>query len=267
VLRQLFALLILIALVGGGLYYWKLHPPGSHEDLGTITRRLEDAKVTASVRTALALNRSLRPYPIDVSTEEDVVTLHGEVPTEEAHAAALRIAAAVPSVRQVVDHVKVNPGATASASGDRTLGESLDDHSIEVQVKLALSLDKSLSGTDIKVEAFRKSVKLTGSVATPEQKSRAVELARETAEVAEVKDDLRVGGSTTRPPAADRKQAVEKALSANANLADAHIEVRESGGQLSLHGSVRSGAEKDLAGFVAREAANSDVDNALEVKH
>jgi hypothetical protein len=40
----------------------------------------------------------------------------------------------------------------------------------------------------------------------------------------------------------------------------------EEGGRLVLRGTVRSGAEKDLAAALAREAAGRPVENAVEIR-
>ncbi len=53
---RLFALVVLVALAGGGYLYWKnnpsLTPP---RNLGEAREQLEDAGVTGAVKTALAL--------------------------------------------------------------------------------------------------------------------------------------------------------------------------------------------------------------------
>ena len=95
-----------------------------------------------------------------------------------------------------------------------------------------------------------------------------------------VKDSLQVAGSsaaappgTAAPaplgagaPAADRARRAQAALGANANLAVYVLKVQEQGGRLVLTGRVRTGAEKDLAGVVARDAAGAAVDNNVIVQ-
>jgi osmotically-inducible protein OsmY len=60
--------------------------------------------------------------------------------------------------------------------------------------------------------------------------------------------------------------AVKKAIAANPNLGSYGIEPSVRDGRLVLTGRVRTGAEKDLAGFLAREASSLPLDNALEVR-
>ena len=191
-LRRLFALAVIVVLVGGGLYYWKYQTTGvaprSLEDLG---EELGDVKVTAQVKAALALNRNLKPYTIGVSSEDGVITLRGDVPSAELKGLALRLAEAVPDVRQVVSHVRVAGDAAPAGSGGRTLGESLDDHALEVQVRLAFSLHREMKGADVEVAAYRKSVTLRGR-ASAGQRVLAQSLARDTSGVEDVKDEIRV---------------------------------------------------------------------------
>jgi osmotically-inducible protein OsmY len=58
---------------------------------------------------------------------------------------------------------------------------------------------------------------------------------------------------------------VQQALRANASLSAYTINVREEGGRVVLTGRVRTAAEKDLAGLLARDAAGGTVDNSLSV--
>jgi osmotically-inducible protein OsmY len=72
------------------------------------------------------------------------------------------------------------------------------------------------------------------------------------------------GGPSAVPPA-ERVGRVQQALRANASLSAYTINVREEGGRVVLTGRVRTAAEKDLAGLLARDAAGGTVDNSLSV--
>jgi len=261
-LKRLFALIVLLALVGAALhYYWGL-PSGDKGRLGVLGHRLQDAKVTASVRAALALNRNLKPYPIDVATESGVVTLRGQVPAQDLGELAARVVGAVPDVVQVVNHLQVAAGpAAASGPEARTIGESLDDRSLEVEVRFALSLRRELGGTDINVSVFRRQVTLSGEVAGLAQRDVALEAARAVPGVAGVTDNIRVRGEATPRGRA----GAESAIRANPNLAPYGLKVAEEKGKLVLRGQVRTGAEKDLAGLLARQGAGGPVENALQI--
>jgi len=275
-MRRLFALVVLVALVGVALYYLRYRPAGEspREALGSVGAKIRDAKTTAEIKAALEINRNLRAYPIDVDAGSDgVVALKGEVPREDFQAEAARVAAAVPGVREVHNEIRINPSLPPPTEGGRTLGENFDDKALEAKVKLAFSLNKGLDGADLSVRAYRREVTVGGTVDTPEQHQLALKVAGDTADVMKVGDEIRLRGqpaASAAPSAAtapaDRTQAVKRALTANPSLAPYDIQVREEGGRLVLRGSVKSAAEKDLAGVLARDAAGVQIENALEVR-
>lgn len=195
---RLLALLILVGLVGLGYYYRKANPGAMPpRSLQEAQEQLKDVALTGAVKTALSLHRSLRPYTISVSTEGGIVTLRGELPRAELSAAATRVAAAVPDVRQVVSHLKVNEAAAVVSSAsddDRSMGERLDDETLEVQVRIAFSLDRNLKDSKIEVESRKKEVRLSGTVKDAAQRRMAVRTAGEIAGVRSVTDRLAVLG-------------------------------------------------------------------------
>ena len=265
-LKRLFALVVLLALVAVALHQAGMLPPGLFSgDLGAVGEKLEDAKVTGSVKAALRLNRVTRHARIDVASEDGVVTLRGQAPAEAAREAAARLAGAVPGVRQVVSHLTIVPSLPAPEG--RSLGESLDDRALEVEVRLALSLRRELAGSDVAVKSFRRAVTLTGEVPSEAARQVAVETARETAGVVRVEDELRRAAVAAGDrPAGKGRGAAERALRENLHLARYPLEVVEEGGRLVLRGRVATGAEKDLAGLLARDAAGGPVENALQIR-
>src|SRR5262249_35151987 len=173
-LRRLFVLCLLLAVAGVAFLAWSGDTSLFRaRDLKSLGAGLEDAKTTAAVKAAVSLNRGLRPHGLAVSTERGVVTLRGTVPDDALRATAERVAASVSDVRQVVNHIEASPTAARAVPADRTLGETLDDRSLEVQVRLALSLNRELKNADIRVEAFRRTVTLSGRVERPELRNAA----------------------------------------------------------------------------------------------
>lgn len=278
-MRRLLALLVLLVLAGVAVYYWKYRPAGEtpQQAFGAVGEKLRGARMSGEIKAALELNRNLKPYPIDVDASGDgVVALKGEVPREDFRAEAQRVAAAVRGVREVRNEIRINRALPPPAEGGRTLGENFDDKALEAKVKLAFSLNKGLDGTHLSVRAYRREVTVGGTVDTPEQQQLALKLAGDTTDVIKVNDEVRLRGQAAASPAAapaspavapgGRAQAAKRALAAHPSLAPYDIQVREEGGRLVLSGRVRTAAEKDLAGLVARDATGAQVDNALEVK-
>jgi len=165
-----------------------------------------------------------------------------------------------------VNHLRVAGTAPAPASG-RSLGESFDDGALEAKVRLAFSLNRDLEGTAIRVEVYRREARLSGYVESATQKDLAARVAGEVPGVQSVSEALRVGGKVPAeaPAKAGRREAVSQALSRNENLAPYVIEVTEEGRTIVLRGRVRTGAERELAGLLARDAAGEAVDNRLKI--
>lgn len=271
-LLRFLAFLLLLVLVGGGVYYWRVQPeaeraPLRPESLGQVGQKLRDTALKGQVKAAFELDRNLKPFAIEITVEHGVVTLSGRVPEAVQKARAETVAAAVPDVREVVNRLEVDPGAAPPIEAGRSLGESLDDKKLEVQVRLAFSLRRELAGTDVAISAYRRELTLSGEVSTDEQRSVAVDVARHTAGVAGVVDQIRVRGDGTAPSAAgaERRAAVELALAGNPNLARYLLTVDTKDGRVVLKGRVRSGAERDLAGLLARNAAGGAVENLIVV--
>ena len=296
-LRRFFSLLVLVAIVAGAVYLWKTRSGGAptlgasarqlgsearslgaqaREKLGAVGQELHDAKVKASVKTALELDRRLQPYSIEVGSDDGVVTLRGRVADEGLRGRAETVAAGVPDVSRVVNQIQVTPGtAPAALPAGRSLGESVDDHALEMQVKLALSLRRELKGTDLSVKAYRREVTLSGEVASQAQRELALETTRDTGSVDAVVDRIQARGAPGAGPAAgepssganaERVAAAQRALKSNANLSGFDLQVRDEAGRLVLRGHVRTLAEKDLAGMIAREGAGASVENAVEIR-
>jgi osmotically-inducible protein OsmY len=294
-LRRLFTLIVLLAVVAAAVYLWRFRSgpttmdaaarqlgsdarnvgAEAKEKLEAVGNELQDVKVTASVKTALGLTRSLRPYPIEVSTQNRVVTLRGRVDGDELRARAEAVAVAVPDVSRVVNQLQGTSGTAPDApAGNRTLGESFDDHSLEMKVRLALSLNQNLKGSDVTVQAYRREVTLGGEVASPGQRELALQAARDTDGSGSVVDRIHVLGTPQASRAiapggasnAERAAAAQRALVFNPYLTGFELQVREEGGRLVLRGQVSTPVERDLAGLLAREAAGGPVENAVEIR-
>jgi hyperosmotically inducible periplasmic protein len=225
-MKRLAGLVVLLALTAAALYYWKARaePPIRIQGLDTrppqagkvvIDRitipdklpapleaakgKLDDAAVRTSVRTAFALHRSLRPLELHVEAESRVVTLRGEAPSDEARATAERIARMVPEVKDVRNEIRVAPsGAERSSVQGRSLGEAVDDEKLALQVRLALALNRRLTGLNLDVSVFRGEARLQGEVKTGEQKALAASVARDVPGVSGVTDSLRIAGDDVK---------------------------------------------------------------------
>jgi osmotically-inducible protein OsmY len=69
-------------------------------------------------------------------------------------------------------------------------GEFVDDAVITTKVKAAFAADPAVKATEVKVETFRGTVQLSGFVSDAQARQRAIELARGTKGVRDVKNDM-----------------------------------------------------------------------------
>jgi hyperosmotically inducible protein len=142
----------------------------------------KDATVTGTVKTKLAADTHVKASEIEVQTANGVVTLTGNVDSQEAKDTALRITRETTGVRDVKDMISVRDG---TASGDapspsRTVGERIDDAGITAKVKSRLLDDPAVRGLKIDVDTREGVVYLTGSIPGPAEREKAVQIARAT---------------------------------------------------------------------------------------
>jgi len=188
----------------------------------TIACAKTDPGITTAVKSKLAADDTVKAYKIDVDTKDHVVTLTGTVDSSAAKDRAVTLARTTEGVNNVIDNLTVAPGATpttgiddkaqdkASEAKDRAgdkidsaqkkagdaadrAGEVMSDAAITTAVKSKFLADSDVSGLKIDVDTTNGIVTLKGTVATPAEKRRAMEIAKDTNGVKSVKDQLKVG--------------------------------------------------------------------------
>jgi hyperosmotically inducible protein len=154
------------------------------------------------------------------------------------------------------------------------------DSGVTVKVKSKLAADSSVSANEIDVTTEDKVVTLSGTVDSEAERERAVELARETKGVIDVRNQLLVRNAdgTGDAPSADRTlgqviddagitAAVKTKLLDDPAVAGLEIDVDTREGVVYLTGTVRSDAEKDRAIDIARATEHvRDVQADLRVE-
>jgi hyperosmotically inducible protein len=150
-----------------------------------------DPGVTTGVKTKLAADATVKAYKIDVDTKDGVVTLNGVVETPAAKARAVELARNTSGVTSVVDEITVTPAAAPTTGTGMT--EPITDAILTGKVKTIFLADPSISGLKIDVDTKDGVVTLTGTVPTADEKTRAVDAARQTDGVKSVVDHLKVG--------------------------------------------------------------------------
>ncbi len=169
-------------------------PPIERED-SPFLRSVKDSTITAKVKSNLLWNENTEGLQIDVETEYGVVNLSGYVNTETERKLALQIAAETSGVSRVEDQLKVSPEAVAAAKEKSPLIQTkrfATDAWITTKVKTTLMFNQRAEGADIDVSTENGVVTLDGTVLSPEQKERILELVEDVVNVKAVRDRLRV---------------------------------------------------------------------------
>jgi len=247
----LFALAL--ALFSYGRYYARKDVP----------RMLNDVQVKASVKTALALNRHLNGTEIEVSVSDGEVTLSGAVGTEIQKQLAENIALSIKGVNRVQNTLMVSRLlARGPTDRPRTLGERLDDLTIEAAVKTSFMLNENVKARDIRVSSHRGRVTLTGTFASPAEAELARKIADDVEGVISVETEAVIeepegeaGDESLMQKVDDARivAQVRAALMVNRNVDSTEIEVSSREGVVTLTGIVHSGAERDLAHKIAED--------------
>lgn len=168
----------------------------------TAGQVLDDASITAAVKTKLLADERTKGFDINVDTVKGEVTLRGGADTVAASNAAVDIANATDGVVAVDNQLIVARSGSelrqeanrATASGEvrevaEETGDEIDDGWITSKVKTQLLADDDVSGLAIDVDTDDNVVSLKGSVPSATVRNEAIRIARETKGVVRVKAD------------------------------------------------------------------------------
>jgi len=132
---------------------------------------LDDAAITASVKTKLIADEDTKAHQINVDTRNGVVQLNGFVDTGTARSEAERIARAADGVTKVENNLQVR-------TADRSSGAMADDAGLTMKVDAALAADKRTSALRVDVESREGEVQLSGTAKSAAEKAAAEEVAK-----------------------------------------------------------------------------------------
>jgi hyperosmotically inducible protein len=187
----------------------------------TVACGQTDTGITTAVKSKFAADDTVKAYQIDVTTENKVVTLAGNVETSAAKEQAVLLARNTDGVRDVVDRLTVSEAAGTAGvrdpdpdvdrdiddkaaeqarEGQAKAGQTADragavatDAAITTAVKSKLLADPAVGGLKIDVDTKGGVVTLTGTVASRTEADQAIKIARGTDGVDRVVDNLKVG--------------------------------------------------------------------------
>lgn len=162
-------------------------------ELRAYAQRLEDATLAAVIRARLLWSRITEKAAIEVESREGVVTLRGKVDSAEAKELAGLLARTTEGVHLVNNLVSLDSAAMAKAREkpvDVPDGPQPSDSWIVDKIQSSYRYSRNLDGLNLKVASEQGMVRLSGEVVSSEQKTIAVEVARQIIGVRGVDADL-----------------------------------------------------------------------------
>lgn len=242
---------------------------------GQVIQQATDATTSGKVKSAFMLSKRLSPYDIEAVTQNGVVTLSGQVPSEIDKELAEKVARDTRGVNQVSNQLLVEPQIKPSEASLRESGR-ITDLEIQADLRERLAASSDLSGKTIQLTVNNRNITLAGEVETPAQKTGAEQLARSLANVTGVTNQLSVAnpaapqqevpGISTKDTEISR-QIGFALFTERENFTELDtIKVDCKDGQVTLWGSVPNRAERALAWRIAREVKGvAAVNNQIKV--
>lgn len=212
-----------------------------------------DEEIQRNVLEEFQWNARIQPNEIGVVVKNGIVTLTGWVDSYAKKLAAEEAAHRVRGVKAVVNDLEVHlPG-----SAERT------DADLAEAVLNALRWASRIPVDYLDVTVSQGWVTLKGEVENRYQKEEAGRVIRHISGITGVTNLIKV---RPHPSPADLKASIEKALKRNAQTDASRITVDVQGSKVTLHGTVRSLAERTAAEETAWLAPGvSEVENKIVV--
>jgi len=157
-------------------------PPPPSTTVGT---EIDDTVITTRVKSALLTEPEVKAFDLKVETRKGEVQLSGFVDNQTQIDRAIEVTRSVIGVKAVENKMSLKGPTT-------TAGDKVDDGVITARVKSALLADASIKSLDIAVVTRKGEVQLSGFVDNQSQMDRAIEVARGTANVRNVDNQMSI---------------------------------------------------------------------------
>ncbi len=153
--------------------------PSSDRTYGQL---VEDASITAAVKSKLLWSKHAQGLSANVDTKSAKVTLSGTANSPEAKEMAELLASNTHGVESVNNKLKVDKAKDdrkeAAEEESSDMGQDISDTWITTKVKSTLMYSSNVTGSDISVSTKNGVVTLSGQVANSAEHDLAVELAK-----------------------------------------------------------------------------------------
>jgi osmotically-inducible protein OsmY len=143
-----------------------------------------DTRIRAEINAAWVKRDAIAFHGVGLLIHEGRVVLAGAVDTEVLHRDAVSLAKGVDGVKEVYDHVRVDPN-----SG---LGDFADDASITASMRKAILFDKSILSLNYAIDASARTLYLIGIAQDEGERQRVLTHARTISGVRTVVDYVRI---------------------------------------------------------------------------
>jgi len=152
-----------------------------------------DAWLKGKVEMALLLNRYLNSFKIHTQVTRHHVALSGNVESDIDRDLAGQIVLGIDGVDSVDNKLKVAPDNTErNKSGEHGLYQHIQDLTLTAEVKSKLVLNNNIKARYIDVDTSNNIVTLKGKVGSAQEQELAVQIARNTDNVKDVRSRLKV---------------------------------------------------------------------------
>ncbi|HEK1008906.1 TPA: BON domain-containing protein [Pseudomonas putida] len=228
---------------------------------------VQDARLEGSLQTALALNRMLNPFRIEVQVDGQRARLTGEVENEVERQLAEHVAQATRGIEQVDNQLRVNAGLVERPLELRAYAQRLEDATLAAVIRARLLWSRITEKAAIEVQSSEGVVTLRGKVDSPEAKELAGVVARttdgvhlvnnlvslDTAAMAKARENP--VGAPTGPQPSDSwvVDKIQNSFRFSRNLDGLNIKVASADGMVRLSGEVVSSEQKTIATEIARQ--------------
>ncbi len=152
----------------------------------------KDAWIDGKAETTLLLNANLNSFDINTDVHDGNVTLTGKVNSSVDKSLAGELIKSLDGVKDVNNELSVMKQHSDKDSKD--LSDSLTDSKVATVVKTRLLFSADVSGSDINVDVANGVVTLKGTVSSDAERDLALTIAKNTDDVKDVVDELRVTG-------------------------------------------------------------------------
>jgi hyperosmotically inducible protein len=152
----------------------------------------KDAWIDGKAETTLLLNANLNSFDINTDVHDGNVTLTGKVNSSVDKSLAGELIRSLDGVKDVNNELSVMKLYSDEDSKD--LSDSLTDSKVATVVKTRLLFSADVSGSDINVDVANGVVTLKGTVSSDAERDLALAIAKNTDDVKDVVDELRVTG-------------------------------------------------------------------------